>query len=240
MALESLLQGLRPGTQAALDAAGYSSGAGPFAAPIAQMPEAAAPDLTNRLLQIMSGQLGGTLTGGEKLSALGALLKSVSRGSQTSPQQVLQGIQQQKMQQVQGALQVQELRKQAQRQAQTEAYRQQLVAAETDPRKKAFLQIASADALDKIAADQYKGMDLEGVRAQLADLYGFGTPEYMEALKAVIEKSQTYTDASGRTWQVQPVSLPGLRGRAAAPTSAAADQSLAQQAREILKKRGKI
>lgn len=44
------------------------------------------PDLTNRLLQVLSGNLGGTLTGGEKLSALGALLKSVSRGSQMSPQ----------------------------------------------------------------------------------------------------------------------------------------------------------
>ena len=91
--------------------------------------EAAAPtvaatggtDLTNRLLQIMGGNLSGTLTGGEKLSALGALLKSVSRGSQTSPQDVMRSIQQQKLQEVQGALQIQELRKQAIQQAQTEA-----------------------------------------------------------------------------------------------------------------------
>lgn len=78
-------------------------------------------DLTNRLLQIMGGNLSGTLTGGEKLSALGALLKSVSRGSQTSPQDVMRSIQQQKLQEVQGALQIQELRKQAIQQAQTEA-----------------------------------------------------------------------------------------------------------------------
>ena len=91
--------------------------------------EAAAPtvaatggtDLTNRLHQIMCGNLSGTLTGGEKLSALGALLKSVSRGSQTSPQDVMRSIQQQKLQEVQGALQIQELRKQAIQQAQTEA-----------------------------------------------------------------------------------------------------------------------
>lgn len=90
--------------------------------------EAAAPtvaatggtDLTNRLLQIMGGNLSGTLTGGEKLSALGALLKSVSRGSQTSPQDVMRSIQQQKLQEVQGALQIQELRKQAMQQALTE------------------------------------------------------------------------------------------------------------------------
>lgn len=77
-------------------------------------------DLTNRLLQIMGGNLSGTLTGGEKLSALGALLKSVSRGSQTSPQDVMRSIQQQKLQEVQGALQIQELRKQAMQQALTE------------------------------------------------------------------------------------------------------------------------
>lgn len=91
--------------------------------PQAEMPMAggqASPDLTNRLLQVLAGNLGGTLTGGEKLSALGALLKSVSRGSQTSPQQVMQSIQQQKMQEVQTALQIQELRKQAMQQALTE------------------------------------------------------------------------------------------------------------------------
>lgn len=128
-------------------------------------PEMATPassgsaDLTNRLLQIMSGNLGGTLSGGEKLSALGALLKSVSRGSQTSPQQVLQSIQQQKMQQVQGALQIQELRKAAQRQAQAEQYRQELISAETDPRRKQFLQVADMDTINKIAADQFKGTE---------------------------------------------------------------------------------
>lgn len=90
-------------------------------------------DLTNRLLQIMSGQLGGTLSGGEKLSALGALLKSVSRGSQTSPQDVMRSIQQQKMAEVQGALQIQELRKAAAEKAQREAFLQSGAARITDP-----------------------------------------------------------------------------------------------------------
>lgn len=92
-------------------------------------------DLTSRLLQIMSGQLGGTLTGGEKLSALGALLKSVSRGSQTSPQDVVRGIQQQKMAEVQGALQIQELRKAATEKAQSDALKAEYVSqlGETNP-----------------------------------------------------------------------------------------------------------
>jgi hypothetical protein len=99
---------------------------------------ASAPDLTNRLLQVLSGQLGGTLTGGEKLSALGALLKSVSRGSQTSPQQVMQSIQQQKLQQVQGALQIQELRKAAAEKAQREGFIAQASSRITDPAERDF------------------------------------------------------------------------------------------------------
>lgn len=125
-------------------------------------------DLTNRLLQIMSGQLGGTLSGGEKLSALGALLKSVSRGSQTSPQQVLQSIQQQKMAEVQGALQIQELRKAAAEKAQYEALRNRLAENEKDPQRKAFIQIASPKALDQIAAQQFKGADSDPYLQRLA------------------------------------------------------------------------
>ena len=156
MAIESLLQSLRPGTQAALDAAGYSAGSGPFVAPQAQMPQAETPDLTNRLLQIMSGQLGSTLTGGEKLSALGALLKSVSRGSQTSPQQVLQGIQQQKMQEVQGALQIQELRKRAMQEAQLNALKAEYVRNAKDPQEARELQLMSAEDFSGFLRDRRK------------------------------------------------------------------------------------
>jgi hypothetical protein len=115
------------------------------------------PDLTNRLLQIMSGQLGGTLTGGEKLSALGALLKSVSRGSQTSPQQVLQSIQQQKMAEVQGALQIQQLRKAAQREAQAEVYRDRLMATAQTDDERAFLGQASSEDISKYYIEKIKG-----------------------------------------------------------------------------------
>lgn len=92
-----------------------------------EAPNMGAPDITDRMLQILSGNLGGTLTGGEKLSALGALLKSVSRGSQTSPQQVLQSIQKQKLGEVQGALQIQELRKAAAEKAQMDALKAEYI-----------------------------------------------------------------------------------------------------------------
>lgn len=184
-----------------------------------QLPTAeasATPDLTNRLLQIMSGQLGGTLTGGEKLSALGALLKSVSRGSQTSPQQVLQGIQQQKMQEVQGALQLQELRKRAQREAQVELQRQQLTDQETDPRRKAMLQMASAEDIGAIAREEFKYRDplqgLSTIEGQLARRFGYGTPEYNRLLDEYLSKDQYMTGPGGGVYRVPGLSI---KGRAA-------------------------
>jgi len=175
----------------------------------AETPSSGSADLTNRLLQIMSGNLGGTLSSGEKLSALGALLKSVSRGSQTSPQQVMQSIQQQKMQEVQGALQIQELRKAAQRQAQAELQKQQLIANETDPRRKAFLEMASAEDIGAIAREEFKYRDpLQGLsqtEAILARRYGYNTPEYNRLMDEFLAKPQ-YTTGPGGSF----VRIPGL------------------------------
>ena len=131
------------------------------------------PDLTNRLLQIMSGQLGGTLTGGEKLSALGALLKSVSRGSQTSPQQVLQSIQQQKLGEVQGALQIQELRKAATEKALRDQQREQLLANAKTDEERAQIRILSDAGVEKYALQRLenKAPDMEAKQKQLATYF---------------------------------------------------------------------
>lgn len=193
-------------------------------------------DLTNRLLQIMSGNLGGTLSGGEKLSALGALLKSVSRGSQTSPQDVVRGIQQQKMQEVQGALQIQELRKTAAERAKTEKQRQILIDQETDPQRKAYLATVSPEAIDKIAIQQFTSAGpASNAYEWFAKAYGEGTPAYNEAVKAYIERQQTFAGPGGAIYTQQPVSLPSL------PTSTnqAYDPRRAQ-ALAILKSRGAI
>lgn len=133
----------------------------------------ASPDLNSRMLQILSGNLGGTLTGAEKLSALGALLKSVSRGSQTSPQQVIQGIQQQKLQQVQGALQMQELQKQAGQQARRNALREELLANAGSDAERAQIRILSDEALDKFALQrlEQKAPEMENKQKQLQTYY---------------------------------------------------------------------
>jgi hypothetical protein len=70
------------------------------------------------LTRLAGGDISGTLSGGDKLIALGALLKSVSRGSKTSPQEVLQNLQQSKMQEMQTKIQLAQLKADQQRKAQ--------------------------------------------------------------------------------------------------------------------------
>lgn len=182
---------------------------------------AQSPDLTNLLLQIMGGNLGGTLSGGEKLSALGALLKSVSRGSQTTPQQVMQGIQQQKMAEVQGALQIQELRKAAQRQAKVELQRQQLIDQEKDPRRKAMLQLASAEDIGAIARKEFEYRDpLEGltsIEAQIARQVGYGTPEFNRLMTEYLSKDRYMTGPGGGLYREQGLSIKPSGGEQSDP-----------------------
>jgi hypothetical protein len=204
----------------------------------APMASAQSPDLTNRLLQIMGGNLSGTLSGGEKLSALGALLKSVSRGSQASPQDVVRNIQQQKLQEVQGRLQIEQFRKQAERQAQLGALKAEYVANAPSPQAARELQLMNDEDFSAFLRERNKptSQNLDGIRAQLADLYGFGTPEYNQALKSYIERLQTISGPGGSVFTQQPVSLPALPGTAPkGVTPSNREKALAE-----LKKRGAI
>lgn len=198
----------------------------------------ASTDLTNRLLQIMSGQLGGTLSGGEKLSALGALLKSVSRGSQTSPQQVMQGIQQQKMAEVQGALQIQELRKAAQRQAQTELQRQMLINQEKDPRRKALLQMATAEDIGAIARKEFEPRDplqgLSTIEAQVARQVGYGTPEFNRIMRQYLSRDKFMSGPYG-IYREPGLSIP-MDGETSPPTSQPTEAEVFSEARAAISK----
>ena len=200
------------------------------------------PDLANRLLQLMSGDLKGTLSGGDKLSALGALLKSVSRGSQTTPQQVIQGIQQQKMAEIQGQLQIQELRKQAQRQAQVELQRQQLIDQEKDPRRKAMLQLASAEDIGAIARKEFEPRDplqgLTAIEAQIARQVGYGTPEFNRQMRKYLSQPKYMVGAGGAIYRQEGLDLPMEDGTAAPPSEQSLDPALIAEAlrRGIIKK----
>lgn len=72
---------------------------------------------TSMLESLASGDISGSLSSGDKLIALGALLKSVSRGSKTTPQEVMQNLQASKLQEMQNKIQLQQLRAERDRKA---------------------------------------------------------------------------------------------------------------------------
>lgn len=94
-----------------------------------QNPVAPTTPLTDaeKLAQVMSGNLKGTLSSGDKLMALSALLRSVSRGSQTSPQEAMAQIQQQKANELQNRIAIDQARQNAQRMAQMKAQKDQII-----------------------------------------------------------------------------------------------------------------
>ncbi len=94
-----------------------------------QNPVAPSKPLTDaeKLAQVMGGNLSGTLTGTDKLMGLSALLKSVSRGSQTTPQQAIAQLQQQKSAELQNRITIDQARKNAERMALMKAQKDQII-----------------------------------------------------------------------------------------------------------------
>lgn len=85
------------------------------------------PSDIDQLAQVLSGNLRGTLSGGDKLLALSALLGSVARGSKTTPQEVMSQLQQQKATEIQNKMQIAQLRQQAATEAQLRAARDEYI-----------------------------------------------------------------------------------------------------------------
>ena len=74
------------------------------------------PDSLTELTRLMSGDLSGSLTSGDKLLALSGLLRSVTRSGRRAgltPEQVIGGLQQRKIAEVQNRLAVEQMRMQA-------------------------------------------------------------------------------------------------------------------------------
>jgi hypothetical protein len=91
------------------------------------MPSATPLTDAEKLAQVMGGNLSGTLTGADKLMGLSALLKSVARGSQTTPQQAIAQLQQQKSAELQNRITIDQARKSAERSALMKAQKDQII-----------------------------------------------------------------------------------------------------------------
>lgn len=131
--------------------------------PSAQDTLASAKPLTDaeKLAQVMGGNLSGTLTGTDKLMGLSALLKSVARGSQTTPQQAIAQLQQQKSAELQNRITIDQARKSAEKQAELNAVKTQYVTEleKTNPQLARAVRIMSADNFEKLIIEQNKAKD---------------------------------------------------------------------------------
>jgi hypothetical protein len=125
--------------------------------------DAAAKPLTDaeKLAQVMGGNLKGTLTSADKLMGLSALLKSVSRGSKTTPQEAIAQIQQQKSAELQNRLTIDQARKNAEQQAQLKTVKAEYVAElqKTNPQLARAVQFMTADDFAKLIIEQNKAKD---------------------------------------------------------------------------------
>lgn len=150
----------------------------PMAPQMAQ-PQAQGPESTAQLMKLLGGDLSGSLTGGDKLLALAALMRSATRSGRRAgltPQQVMGQLQQQKVAEVQNRLQIEQLRA-------AEAQRQQ--------QAQAMSQFVSTLPPDKQAL--FPGLDAEGKQAMLKEHL---SPQPFQIVKSGGESFMVFRDKS--------------------------------------------
>ena len=142
-----------------------------------------------QLAQVMQGNLAGQLSGGDKLMALSALLRSVSRGRTQNPEQVLQGLQQQKAQEIQSRIQIDQLRKQAEQQAQLATVKAQYVSElnQTNPQLARAIQLMTPEKFSDFIIAQGKAPEMTSIGRGLIEAgLAPGTPAFQAARKAAL------------------------------------------------------
>ena len=150
----------------------------PMAPQMAQ-PQAQGPDNLAQLTKLLGGDLSGSLTGGDKLLALAALMRSATRSGRRAgltPQQVMGQLQQQKVAEVQNRLQIEQLRA-------AEAQRQQ--------QAQAMSQFVSTLPPDKQAL--FPGLNAEGKQAMLKEHL---SPQPFQIVKSGGESFMVFRDKS--------------------------------------------
>jgi hypothetical protein len=112
------------------------------------------PDITSldSIQKALQGDVASTLSGGEKLAALGALLKSASRGSQVSPQAVMASVQQTAQNRAATQLQLAQLQAAMNERAKFTGAAQEYAKTITDENKrKAFLALPMDEQVKRMA-----------------------------------------------------------------------------------------
>jgi hypothetical protein len=151
----------------------------PTVAPMPVQPQPQGPDSLAEMTRLLSGDLSGSLTSGDKLLALSGLLRSATRSGRRAgltPQQVISDLQRQKIGEVQNRLAIEQMRAQA-------AARQQ--------QEQAMAQFAATLPPEKQAL--FPGLDAEGKTAMLKEHL---SPQPFQIVKSGGENFMVFRDKS--------------------------------------------
>lgn len=169
-------------------------------------PQAAAgPDSLTQMLNLLGGDLS-ELSTGDKLMALSGLLRSATRSGRRAgltPQQVLGQVQQQQLGQLQGRMQVEQLRREAAARDRVTALRRQLaqnnpelagrISALTDEQ---ILDIGAAEIENQLIPKTFAPAEIEKIAANIAPP---GSPAFNKIIMQYLAQPKTQTTPSGET-----------------------------------------
>lgn len=165
-------------------------------------PTTTAPTDLEQLTKLMQGNLSGSLSSGDKLMALSGLLGSVARGSRTTPQEVMAQLQQQKLAEVQGRMQLEQMRNQAQRAADLKVQKEQIIS-KLPPEMQAEARLVPDETFfasygkkfeKYITPEQYAPTE---EMKNAAELFPKGSPAYKAYIQALIAAGKTIATPAG-------------------------------------------
>lgn len=165
------------------------------------------PDSLTELTRLMSGDLSGSLTAGDKLLAISGLLRSATRSGRRAgltPEQVIGGLQQRKIAEVQNRLAVEQMRAQRARAQQAQALRQQLRGRLTPEQQTQFDLLTD----EQVAAMSGKQLERELMPSEaqisskareISEATGFpvGSPQHRTMMQQYLSQPQLMSTPAG-------------------------------------------
>jgi hypothetical protein len=151
--------------------------------PVQPQPQPQGPDSLAEMTRLLSGDLSGSLTSGDKLLALSGLLRSATRSGRRAgltPQQVISDLQRQKVGEVQNRLAIEQLRMAETQRRQQLAMVNQYAGALEDPQQRAALMaLGPEEAAKKISEVAFRPRQVQQIvtdeQGQTKLVFGDGT-----------------------------------------------------------------
>lgn len=165
------------------------------------------PDSLTELTRLMSGDLSGSLSSGDKLLALSGLLRSATRSGRRAgitPQQVIGQLQQQKVSELQNRMAVEQMRAQRQQAQQAQALRQQ-VRGRLTPEQQTQFDLLSDQQVAAMAGKQLESQLMPSPEQQsskareISEATGFavGSPQHRAMMQQYLSQPQLMSTPAG-------------------------------------------